>query len=287
MGMNPPESVLVTGSNGFIGRQVVRALRLNGYLVYEFDREDGDISSEKNHLPLTDHVIHLASMVYVPLSWEDPFPFYKTNVLGTVNVLEHCRKTGSQLIYVSSYMYGTPKYLPIDELHPVEAASPYNHSKYLAEEVCRFYAENFKIPIVLIRPVNVFGPGQNSDFLIPSIISQVFDPGVEKITVMDLRPRRDYLFISDFVEALIRCLPIKGFHTYNIGSGSSVSVKEIIDTILKQTGITKEIVSSGKERANEIWDMYMNIRKLSEETGWKPEITFEEGIRQCVAGKQP
>jgi nucleoside-diphosphate-sugar epimerase len=285
MEMNPPESVLVTGSKGFIGRQVVRALRSGGYLVYEFDREDGDISSEKNHLPLADHIIHLASMVYVPLSWEDPFPFYKTNVLGTVNVLEHCRKTGSQLIYVSSYMYGTPQYLPIDELHPVEAASPYNHSKYLAEEVCRFYAENFKIPIVLIRPVNVFGPGQNSDFLIPSIINQVKDPGVEKVKVMDLRPKRDYLFISDFVEALIRCLPMKGFHTYNIGSGASVSVKEIIDTILKQAGITKEIISSGKERANEIWDMYMNIRKLSEETGWKPEITFEEGIRQCVAGK--
>jgi nucleoside-diphosphate-sugar epimerase len=287
MGINPPESVLVTGSNGFIGRHVVRALRLNGYLVYEFDREDGDISSEKIHLPLTDHIIHLASMVYVPLSWEDPFPFYKTNVLGTVNILEHCRRTGAQLIYVSSYMYGAPRYLPIDELHPVEAASPYNHSKYLAEEVCRFYAENFKIPIVLIRPVNVFGPGQNPDFLIPSIINQVFDPGVEKVKVMDLRPKRDYLFISDFVEALIRSLPIKGFHIYNIGSGSSVSIREIIDAILKQAGISKEIISSGKERANEIWDMYMNIRKFSGETGWKPEITFEEGIRQCVAGKQP
>jgi nucleoside-diphosphate-sugar epimerase len=286
MGMNLPNSVLVTGSNGFIGRQVVRTLRSRKYLVYEFDRNDGDISSESLTLPHTDHIIHLASMVYVPLSWEDPFPFYKTNVLGTVNILEHCRKTGSQLIYVSSYMYGAPKYLPIDELHPVEAASPYNHSKYLAEEVCRFYAENFKIPIVIIRPVNVFGPGQNSDFLIPSIINQVFDPGVEKVKVMDLRPRRDYLFISDFVEALIRSLPIKGFHIYNIGSGSSVSVQEIIATILKQAGITKETISYGKERANEIWDMYMNIRKFSEETGWKPEITFEEGIGQCVAGKQ-
>ena len=284
--MNPPKSVLVTGSNGFIGRQMVRALRSGGYLVYEFDRIEGDISSESLTLPLTDHVIHLASMVYVPLSWEDPFPFYKTNVLGTVNVLEHCRKTGSQLIYVSSYMYGAPKYLPIDELHPVEAASPYNHSKYLAEEVCRFYAENFKIPIVLIRPVNVFGPGQNSEFLIPSIINPVFNPGVEKIKVMDLRPRRDYLFISDFVEALICCLPLKNFQIYNIGSGSSISVQEIIDTILKQVGISKEIVSSGKERANEIWDMYVDIRKFSEATGWKPEISFEEGIEKIIAGKQ-
>jgi nucleoside-diphosphate-sugar epimerase len=287
MGMNPPKSVLVTGSDGFIGRQVVLALRSKEYLVYEFDREEGDISSASLNLPKTDHIIHLASMVYVPLSWEDPFLFYKTNVLGTVNVLEHCRRTGSQLIYVSSYMYGAPRYLPIDELHPVEAVSPYNHSKYLAEEVCRFYAENFKIPIVLIRPVNVFGPGQNSDFLIPSIINQVFDPGVEKIKVMDLRPRRDYLYISDFVEALIRSLSIKGFQVFNIGSGTSVSVQEIIDTILKQAGFSKETISSGKERANEIWDMYMDIRKFSETTGWKPEITFEEGIGKCVAGKQP
>jgi nucleoside-diphosphate-sugar epimerase len=287
MGMSPPKSVLVTGSNGFIGRQVVRALRSSEYLVYEFDRNDGDISSESLILPHTDHIIHLASMVYVPLSWEDPFPFYKTNVLGTVNVLEHCRRTGSKLIYVSSYVYGTPKYLPVDELHPVEVVSPYNHSKYLAEEVCRFYAENFKLPIVIIRPVNVYGPGQNAQFLIPSIINQVFDPGVEKIKVMDLRPRRDYLFISDFVEALICSLSIKGFHIYNIGSGTSVSVQEIINTILKKAGIGKETISSGKERANEIPDMYLDIRKFSEETGWKPEITFEEGIGQCIVGKQP
>jgi nucleoside-diphosphate-sugar epimerase len=225
--------------------------------------------------------------VYVPLSWEDPFLFYKTNVLGTVNILEHCRKTGSKLIYVSSYMYGTPQYLPIDELHPVEAASPYNHSKYLAEEACRFYADTFKIPIVIFRPVNIYGPGQNNEFLIPTIINQVFDPEIEKIKVMDLRPRRDYLFISDFVEALIRSLPITGFNIFNIGTGSSISVKEIITTILKKAGVSKETISSGKERANEIWDMYVDIRKFYEATGWKPEITFEEGIGKCIAGMHP
>jgi nucleoside-diphosphate-sugar epimerase len=286
MGMNPPKSVLVTGSEGFIGKQLVSALRSREYEVCEFDRKDGDISGTSLNLPHTDHVIHLASMVFVPLSWEDPFPFYKTNVLGTVNILEHCRKTGSQLIYVSSYVYGVPKYLPVDELHPVDVVSPYNHSKYLAEEVCRFYADKFKIPVVIIRPANIFGPGQNPEFLIPTIINQVFNSGVDKIKVMDLRPRRDYLFISDFIEALICSLPLKGFHVYNVGSGRSVSVQEIISTILNQTGISKETISSGKERANEIWDMFMDIRKFSEETGWKPEITFEEGIGQCVAGKQ-
>jgi nucleoside-diphosphate-sugar epimerase len=286
MGMNPPKSVLVTGSEGFIGKQLVQTLRTREYEVHGFDRPEGDISSEVLHFPQTDHVIHLASMVYVPQSWEDPFPFYKTNVLGTVNILEHCRKTGSKLIYVSSYMYGAPRYLPIDELHPVEAASPYNHSKYLAEEACRFYADTFKIPIVIIRPVNIYGPGQNNEFLIPTIINQVFDPEIEKIKVMDLRPRRDYLFISDFVEALIRCFPVKGFHIYNIGSGTSVSVGDIISTILKHAGISKEITSSGKERTNEIWDMYIDFRKFSEATGWKPEISFEEGIEKCIAGKQ-
>ncbi len=240
MGIIRDETVLVTGSDGFVGRHVVTALRNSGYTVYEFDRRDGDIATAELSYDRLDHIIHLASMVYVPLSWENPYPFYRTNVLGTVNVLELCRRTGCRLTYISSYIYGTPQYLPVDENHPVDPASPYNHSKFMAEEACRFYAGTFNVPVVIFRPVNIYGPGQNPDFLIPFIINQITDPSSKQVEVKDLRPRRDYLFIDDFTNALLRSFTLDGFHIFNLGSGKSVSVEEIIATVMQQSGLNKE-----------------------------------------------
>lgn len=283
MGVTGPNTILVTGSDGFIGRQLVSTLRESGRAVLEFDRKQGDIATFDFSGLQVSHIIHLASMVYVPLSWENPAPFYRTNVMGTVNILEHCRKTGCRLTYVSSYIYGTPRYLPVDELHPVDPGSPYNHSKFMAEEACRFYASTFDVPVVVFRPVNIYGPGQRSDFLIPFIIGQVTDPVVPEVTVMDLRPRRDYLYISDFTDALIRSIGMEGFHVFNLGSGQSVSVEEIITTVMETSGITKPFKASGKERPNEIWDVFADIRKYSEASGWKPLTPFREGIRHCLS----
>ncbi len=282
MGIIKGETVLVTGSEGFVGRHVVTALRTSGYTVFEFDRRDGDIATAELAYDRLDHIIHLASRVYVPLSWETPYPFYHTNVLGTINVLELCRRTGCRLTYISSYIYGTPQYLPVDENHPVDPASPYNHSKFMAEEACRFYAGTFNVPVVIFRPVNIYGPGQNPDFLIPFIISQITDPATKQVEVRDLRPRRDYLFIDDFTDALLRSFTLDGFRIFNLGSGKSVSAEEIIGTVMKQSGISKEYHSSGQERTHEIWDVVADIRKFSEETGWKPLTSFEEGIRKIL-----
>ena len=135
--------------------------------------EDGDIATAEFSYEKLDHVIHLASRTYVPASWENPLDFYRTNASGTTNILDLCRKQGCSLTYVSSYVYGTPQYLPVDENHPVAPVSPYNHSKLVAEDICRFYSEQFGVPVTILRPVNIFGPGQNPSFLIPFIIEQV------------------------------------------------------------------------------------------------------------------
>jgi len=278
------ETVLVTGSKGFIGHHLVSDLRNRGFSVLEFDRCDGDIVTMDFRFPHIDHIIHLASLVYVPMSWEDPYPFYRTNVMGTVNILELCRKKGCKLTYVSSYIYGAPRYLPVNESQPVDPASPYNHSKFLAEEACRFYAGTYHVPVVIFRPINIYGPGQHPNFLIPTIINQVVNPDLEQVEVIDLRPRRDYLFITDFTDALIRSFTLEGFNLFNIGAGKSFSVEEIVLTVMQQAGIRKEYLATGKERPHEIWDVYADIRKFSGMTGWEPTTSIDQGIRKSLPG---
>ena len=116
---------------------------------------------------------------FVPDSWKTPTVFYETNVLGTVNVLELCRRTSASLTFISSYVYGHPRSLPIAEDHPCRRSTRYSHSKILAEEVVRFYAATFHMPAAIVRPFNVFGAGQSDMFLIPKVMRQVLDPQLE------------------------------------------------------------------------------------------------------------
>ena len=151
--MTEKKYILVTGSSGFIGKHLVKSLREQDYIVYEFDHDQGDIADFKLQFTKLDHIVHLASLIFIPASWEDPQSFYRTNVMGVVNVLETCRRYNCALTYISSYVYGTPKYLPVDEKHPVNPSSPYNHSKLIAEDVCRFYSKTFNIPVTIFPAV--------------------------------------------------------------------------------------------------------------------------------------
>jgi len=282
MGVNTGKRILVTGSDGFIGKKLVNTLRNEGIIVEEFDRKHGDISSFTFNFDHIDHVIHLASLVFVPASWENPASFYQTNVIGTINILELCRKHKCSLTYLSSYVYGAPQYLPVNENHPIYPASPYNHSKLLAENACMYYSSTFDIPVTIFRPVNIYGPGQNPDFLIPTIISQALNPASEVIEVLDLRPKRDFLYIDDAVSAIHKSIGLKNAGVYNIGAGNSISVEEIIKTILEVSGIDKPYRSKNSERQNEIWDVYVDISKAATELNWHPETNFKKGIQQCI-----
>jgi len=276
---------LVTGSEGFIGKAVVKRFQSEGFQVYCLDISDGDIT-----IPSTlsryesqgiKHVIHLAGKTFVPESWKNPEAFYRINLMGTVNVLEFCRKNNVGLTYISSYLYGPPEYLPVDEAHPLKSYNPYSHSKLLADETCRFYLANFNLRLTILRPFNAYGPGQASHFIIPEIIGKICDKSIPEVEVMDLRPKRDYVFIDDLVDAIFRTIDGEA-GIYNIGSGQSVSVEEIIKMVMRLTGISKPYKSNGSVRQNEIFDLYAGIGKIGSKLGWKPHTTFEDGFRKCI-----
>jgi len=273
---------LVTGSDGFIGKALVKRLLTQGISVESFDINKGDIA-EKDSLNIfkdaeINHVFHLAGKTFVPDSWKNPFDFYRTNILGTTNVLEFCREQKCSLTFVSSYTYGNPDYLPIDEKHPIKSYNPYSNSKNLAEEVCNFYIKNFGIKTAIIRPFNVYGPTQSNRFLIPEIIQKAFND--ELIEVMDLKPKRDFIFIDDLIEALL--LSVNNTGIYNIGSGYSVSVEEIIKIVLEKAVIKKAYQSKNISRENEIFNVVADISKAKKELNWMPKTTFEEGIEICI-----
>lgn len=280
------DDVLVTGATGFIGQHLVAALTTAGASVRTHSRQHGDIASMPLEFEDVRHVFHLAARTFVPDSWKMPREFYETNVLGTVNVLEFCRRTKAALTFLSSYVYGAPQTLPIAETHPLQAYNPYSHTKIVAEDAVRFYAKTFGVTATIVRPFNVYGPGQSEPFLIPGVIRKVLDPTLEATTVTDLRPRRDYIFIADLVALLMRTREVAGGGTYNAGSGDSYSVQTIVETVGKVTGIHKPIRSTEQRRENEILDVVADMTHATSALQWQPTTTLRDGLRQTIAWVQ-
>lgn len=279
-------SVLISGANGFIGSSLGNELRARGHEVHELSHDQGDIaeSSTLEHAPPVKHVFHLAGRSFVPDSWTDPDAFIRTNVLGTMNVLEFCRRHGARLTFVSAYLYGAPETLPVSETAVPKPNNPYALSKYLAEQACSFYAKYYGIHIVVIRPFNVYGPGQKKHFLIPEIIKQVRDG--REIRVKDLAPRRDFVFVDDLVDAVTRTLGgPDGYQVFNVGSGASVSVQELVNVIQRVAGTRLAVVCEGTIRPNEIDDVYADIRAARRSLGWTPSCRLEQGVERVLAAQ--
>ena len=277
------KSVLVTGADGFIGAHLVRALRAAGHVVVTHTRRQGDIRNCLLNFEGVGHVFHLAARTFVPESWSAPLGFYEVNLLGTVNVLEYCRASGASLTMVSSYVYGVPSRLPIAEDEPLCAFNPYSHTKILAEETGLYYQRQFGVPLTIVRPFNIYGPGQNRRFLIPTILNQAVDPRQATIVVADLRPRRDYIFIADLIDLLVRTAFRREGGIFNAGSGSSWGVGEVIVMVNGLLPVPKPVHANGPMRPDEVIDVIADISRARHEFGWAPQVTLLDGLLDTLA----
>lgn len=278
------ERVLVTGGSGFVGRRLVRLLKEVGADVLAPGRDGLDVSAGLFPDVSADWVIHLAGRTFVPASWIDPADFYRVNTLGTINVLEYCRRTRAKLIYASGFCYGVPEKLPIAETAPLSPNNPYAFSKKAAEEACRFFFEFLQTPVMTVRPFNIYGPGQPTNFLVAHIVEQVIDPAVDAIVVEDGAPRRDYVHVDDVIGAIesLRRNPQPGA-TFNVGSGQSCSVAELAELVCRAADVKKPFVSRDNRRVNEIPDVIADIAAIRDATGWSPSICLLDGLRDMVA----
>ena len=276
--------VAVTGSSGFVGSHLLKRLKESGSDVIQLDIENAiDITDWKQiqYIEKFDVLFHLAAKIYVPDSYKDPRNFYYTNITGTLNALELCRIHKAKIVFASSYIYGNPEYLPIDENHPTIAFNPYAQTKIIGEQLCEGYHNSFGIPVVIFRPFNIYGPGQNEKFLIPTILKQA-KTGV--ISLKDPEPKRDMLFIDDVVDAYMKAAEYdqKDYDVFNIGSGKSYSVREIVNTVIKLFDHEIDVKFSGEKRKNEVLDTIADISKAKALLNWVPKTTLRSGLEKIL-----
>jgi len=278
--------ILVTGHDGFIGRKLVKELESNDNEVVGFDYRDGiDIRNweQIREFDDIDIIYHLAAITFVPYSFENPRETYEVNVLGTLNILELARQIDvEKIVTMSSYVYGRPQYLPIDEDHPLSSNNPYTGSKLVMEQLCKAYTQDFGLDCVIFRPFNIYGAGQNENFLIPSIIKQLNEG---KIELKDPEPKRDFIYVSDLINAQLKAGSFKGkekLNIFNIGYGKSYSVKEIVDKIIGLYGKPVEVKYTGERRPNEVMDTVASIKKANDELRWKPTVDLESGLKKMM-----
>jgi len=276
--------LFITGPSGFIGTHLIASLHDTEHSIFNSDCESKfDVTDETNWESLSniDCVIHLAGKSFVPDSWNKPGDFIRSNFQGVINALEYCRKNNGLLIFLSSYLYGDPKILPTPETCSLIATNPYAFSKYVSEDVCKFYAENLNTRVVILRLFNVYGPGQSNNFLIPTILKQM--ELSRTIVVKDLDPKRDYVYVKDVVNAIIKSIDFKDqFGVFNIGSGKSYSVKNLIDMIMEIKGISFNVESLNERRKGEIMDTMADIDQAKKKLKWSPVWEIKKGLQETI-----
>lgn len=276
--------VAVAGSDGFVGTKVCEQLEAKGHEVVRIDITRGFDLCDRTIIDKIDPMdcfVHLANLVYVPGSYAEPEKYYRINYLTTLNALEICRKYNARLVYASSYIYGPPQYLPVDESHPVCPFNPYAQTKVICEKLCEGYHRDFKVKISILRPFNIYGVGQKGKLLLPEIIGQLKE-GKETIELKASNPRRDYINVIDVAGAFVACTEdTNDFNVYNVCSGESVSVRELTEVINRHLQKKVQFKFSEQARPNEVDESRGSCAKL-ESIGWKHTITLEEGIKQLL-----
>lgn len=304
--------VLVTGAGGFIGSHLCERLvaagsdvtamvRYNsrgfcGYLEERLVPRDevkvvmGDLRDEsffRSHLKGIEVVFHLAAIPGIPYSFLHPKDVFEINTSGSLNLLIAAREYGTARVLLASTAetYGDSRYLPIDEDHPQYPKSPYAASKAAMENMAWgfFYADG--LPVNMVRMFNNFGPRQSARAVTPTIITQLL--AGNELRIGSLTPRRDFTFVLDTVEALLKVAELDTHgQVFNIGSGDSLSVQDIIDTACRIIGRSDVRIVTEDSRIrpgqSEVWSLRADTTRLKEATGWQPRYSYQAGLEQTI-----
>lgn len=303
--------VLLTGAGGFIGshlaeRLVAEGARLTAFVHYNAlgtwgwlddctSRDDmrvvaGDICDRecvRSAMDGAEVVFHLAALIGIPYSYVAPASYVATNVAGTLNVLQVAREVGiARFVHTStSEVYGTARYFPIDEAHPLQGQSPYSASKIGADKIAESFHLSFGLPIVTVRPFNTFGPRQSARAIVPTIVSQALAGG--SIHVGNLKPTRDMNFVTNTVDGFLAAGAAPGAigGTFNLGSGREISIGDLVALIGRQMGRTLDaVVDSDRRRpaGSEVDRLVADASVAARVLDWTPAVGLEEGLTRTI-----
>jgi len=282
------KNFLVVGGSGFVGRYLVDRLRSLGHSVTSLSRARGfDILRDELPLAGIHHVFHLAARTGVADSWRHTFDFLHTNICGTARLLEQCRQRDCPVTFLSTFLYATQENRSAKEMDRIEITHPYGLSKHVGEQICTLFADQFGLRIVILRPSNIYGPGQSANFLIPHVVSQILDDRITEVEVNDLAPARDYIHIADVVDGMILSMQANAGTIFNLGSGTAHSVEDIIQLASAVAGVNKPYHQTGRTRPRDVGRAVVDISSIRDAVGWSPRITLESGLRSVVESMRP
>jgi len=306
------KKILVTGADGFIGSHLTEALvklgaEVRAFVYYnsfghlgwldhierdvldQLDIHSGDIRSyDSVHRAVKDCdiVMHLAALIGIPYSYLSPDSYVDTNIKGTVNILQAARDSNvEKIVHTStSEVYGTALYVPIDEIHPLQAQSPYSASKISADQMALSFYRSFESPVTIIRPFNTYGPRQSTRAVIPTIISQIAS-GKQKIHIGALKPTRDFNYIEDTVRGFIAIAAAEKANgeIINIGSGYEISIENLIYQIATLMDTEVELISDEdrmRPQNSEVERLLADNRKAKSLLDWTPHYSSIEGLKR-------
>lgn len=308
------KKILVTGADGFIGSHLVEKLVEMGFDVKAFvlynsfnswgwldycnnetlkkiEIFSGDIRDEgsvEQAMRGCSVIFHLAALIAIPYSYISPGSYVDTNVKGTLNILQAARKLEIErvLITSTSEVYGTALYTPIDEKHPLQAQSPYSATKISADHLTESFYRSFNTPTITVRPFNTYGPRQSARAIIPTIITQILQ-GERSIKVGDLRPSRDFNYVTDTVKGFISLAEtdLAVGKIFNIATGIDYSIKDVIEVIQRELKSDVSIVTEDirkRPEKSEVFKLVGDKKLIQEITDWHPEIDFSTGIKKTI-----